>query len=73
MPDFIQIHPDDTVAVALHPIPKGTVFAGCTANQEIPQGHKMALKAMALGENVTKYGFSIGDCCSRCRRLGTYP
>ncbi len=60
MPDFIQIHPDDNVAVALHEIPKGTAFAGCRANHAIPQGHKMALKAIACGENVMKYGFAIG-------------
>ena len=60
MPDFIQIHPDDTVAVALHGISKGTVFAGCTANQDIPQGHKMAIQPIKAGENVIKYGFSIG-------------
>jgi len=60
MPDFIHIHPDDNVAVALRPIPAGTVFAGVTAAQDIPQGHKMALAPMAEGEQVMKYGFSIG-------------
>ena len=60
MPDFIHIHPDDNVAVALRPIPAGTVFVGVTAKAEIPQGHKMALKALAEGEQVVKYGFSIG-------------
>ncbi|MCI8423453.1 MAG: altronate dehydratase [Lawsonibacter sp.] len=60
MPDFIQIHPKDNVAVALHPIAKGTAFAGVTALADIPQGHKMALAPVAEGEHVTKYGFSIG-------------
>ncbi len=60
MPDFIQIHPSDNVAVALHPIPKGTTFAGVTANMDIPQGHKMALREVVEGENVVKYGFPIG-------------
>ena len=44
MPKFIQIHPGDTVAVALGKIEKGTVFQGGTALEDIPQGHKMALK-----------------------------
>ena len=60
MPDFIQIHPNDNVAVALKTLPAGTVFAGVTALQEIPQGHKMALSALESGDQVVKYGFSIG-------------
>ncbi len=60
MPDFIHIHPNDNVAVALHPISAGTVFAGVTAVMDIPQGHKMALKAIAANESVVKYGFAIG-------------
>ena len=60
MPDFIRIHPADNVAVALHGIPAGTVLEGTTAVQDIPQGHKMALKSIAAGEQVLKYGFSIG-------------
>lgn len=60
MPDFIQIHPADNVAVALRAIPAGTVFAGITATQDIPQGHKMALTALAENAPVMKYGFSIG-------------
>ena len=60
MPDFIHIHPNDNVAVALRTVPAGTVFEGITAAAEIPQGHKMALKPIAAGEHVMKYGFSIG-------------
>ena len=50
MPDFIHIHPSDNVAVALRAIPAGTVFDGVAALQDIPQGHKMALKALESGE-----------------------
>ena len=60
MPDFIHIHPTDNVAVALRAIPAGTVFQGVTATVDIPQGHKMALKPMKNGDQVIKYGFSIG-------------
>ena len=38
MPDFIRIHPDDTVTVALRTVPAGTAFEGVTALEEIPQG-----------------------------------
>ncbi|MBR6763075.1 MAG: altronate dehydratase [Clostridia bacterium] len=60
MPDFIHIHPADNVAVALKALPAGTVFNGVTALQDIPQGHKMALSALKPGDQVVKYGFSIG-------------
>ncbi len=60
MPDFIQIHPADNVAVALRAIPAGAVFAGVTAKEDIPQGHKMALTDLAANVSVMKYGFSIG-------------
>ena len=64
MPDFIRINPADNVAVALHAVTKGTVCTadGCnvTALTDIPQGHKIALTPIAEGENVIKYGFSIG-------------
>lgn len=60
MPDFIHIHPKDNVAVALRAIPAGTVFEGIAALTDIPQGHKMALASLSAGEQIVKYGFSIG-------------
>lgn len=60
MLDFIRIHPLDSVAVALHDVAQGTEFEGVRAACPIPQGHKMALCAVKSGENVIKYGFSIG-------------
>lgn len=60
MPDFIKIHQNDNVAVALRTIPAGTVFEGVSARAEIPQGHKMALLPIKEQEQIVKYGFSIG-------------
>ena len=60
MADFIRINPNDNVAVALHPISKGTAFAEVTAVEDIPQGHKMALCDLHEGDQIKKYGFSIG-------------
>ncbi|MGN0998029.1 MAG: UxaA family hydrolase [Faecousia sp.] len=60
MPDFIHIHPGDNVVVALRAIPAGTEVAGVKATSDIPQGHKMAIKPIFAGQNVSKYGFSIG-------------
>ena len=54
----IHIHPADNVAVALQPIAKGTAVAlpdlGLTvvAAGDIPQGHKLAVRPIAAGENV---------------------
>ena len=64
MSEFIHIHPKDNVAVALKPIPAGTVFEGVTAKTDIPQGHKMALKSLAPHDQVVKYGFPIGHATS---------
>lgn len=60
MPDFIKIHQNDNVAVALRTVPAGTVFEGVSARAEIPQGHKMALLPMKEQDQIVKYGFSIG-------------
>ncbi len=64
MTDFIHINPRDNVVVALRPVTKGEVFEGdgytVAAAMDIPQGHKMTLKALAEGDQVIKYGFPIG-------------
>jgi len=64
MQDIIKINQKDNVAVALRPIAKGeTLEAGeCSVavKEEIPQGHKVALKPIKAGEEVIKYGFRIG-------------
>ena len=60
MPVFIRINDIDNVAVALHPAPAGTAFGGAEALEEIPQGHKMALKDIPEGSMIVKYGLPIG-------------
>ena len=65
MQDFIRIHDEDNVAVALRPIALGEHLTVGTyqveTQEEIPQGHKFALKPITKGEAVMKYGFSIGN------------
>ncbi len=65
MQDFIRIHEKDNVAVALRPIKKGEELAvgghKVKTLEEIPQGHKFALRLVAAGEPVIKYGFCIGN------------
>lgn len=57
-------HKRDNVAVALRPIKKGEKLSiddfTVTANQDIPQGHKIALLDLPENTNVIKYGFPIG-------------
>ena len=64
MTKIIHIHPLDNVAVALHPVAAGEHFTldgmSVTASQDIPQGHKIALRPLAEGEAVIKYGTPIG-------------
>ena len=50
----IQINPADNVIVALSPLAKGTAVAvpgvgEVVAVEDIPQGHKMAVRAIAAG------------------------
>lgn len=57
---LIQIHPADNVAVALRALPKGHVESSVTLRQDTPASHKVALRPIAPGERVTKYGYPIG-------------
>jgi len=56
MKEFLQIHPADTVAVALQELPG------------IPAGHKFALRDIAQGEDVIKYGYPIGHATRPIRK-----
>lgn len=61
MSPLLKIDPRDDVAVALAPLAKGDPVAdGVTAAADIPAGHKVALRAIAAGEDVRKYGWPIG-------------
>lgn len=64
MQDFIKINSNDNVAVALKPIAKGTTVSvagtSVTMAEDIPQGHKFAVKPVSKGDAVIKYGFRIG-------------
>jgi altronate hydrolase len=61
---WLRLDPNDDVAVALATLAKGTLLAGegltVELIDEIPDGHKVALRDMAAGETVRKYGWPIG-------------
>ena len=61
---YLKINPADNVAVAITALPAGEKLTvdgkEITLNENIPAGHKFALKDFAEGENVIKYGYPIG-------------
>ena len=64
MAKVIRIHDKDNVAVVLSPVKAGEAAAAgnitVTALEDIPQGHKIALCDIKKGDQIIKYGFSIG-------------
>ncbi|CUU20415.1 Altronate dehydratase EC 4217 CDS [Bradyrhizobium sp.] len=57
----IRLHPDDGVLIARASLPPGTLVAdGVTTVERIPSGHKVAIKPIAVGEPVRRYGQIIG-------------
>ena len=65
MNELVRITPKDSVAVALTALPAGTVAhyegGSVTLLSDLPMGHKAALRDIAKGEAVIKYGFPIGQ------------
>ena len=65
MEKLVQITPKDTVAVALMPLAAGETAGygsgSVTLRQDIPMGHKIALRPIRKGEAVIKYGYPIGE------------
>jgi (2R)-sulfolactate sulfo-lyase subunit alpha len=67
---FLVHDTKDTVGVAVVDIAAGTELAGrdlstnkaiaAKSAQDIPLGHKLALKDFAVGDTVIKYGCEIG-------------
>lgn len=65
MKEFIKIHEEDNVVVALTDLEPGTILTvdekeTVTVRTKVPAGHKMAIRAIAQGEGVIKYGARIG-------------
>lgn len=61
---YIKIHSQDNVAVALVDLAEGAVIAidgqEITLRQAVARGHKFAIQAIAKDANVVKYGLPIG-------------
>ena len=61
---LILLHAEDNVAIARAMVPAGQAIevggGTVTARRAIPEGHKMAIRAIAAGEPVRRYGEVIG-------------
>ncbi len=62
----LRLHERDNILVALADIAAGTrVAEGVRAAERIPSGHKIALRPVARGEVVVKYGQIIGAATAK--------
>ena len=72
----IRLHPDDGVLIARSSLPPGMVVAeGVTTAERIPAGHKVAIKPIATGEPIRRYGQIIGFAtqADRARPARAHP
>ena len=60
-PPVIRLHPQDNVVIARATLLPGVAVAdGVAATERIPAGHKVAVRPIAQGEAVRRYGQIIG-------------
>lgn len=57
---LFQIDPRDSTATALRDMEAGETALGVTLAQPVSKGHKVAVKPIAAGDPVLKFGFPIG-------------
>jgi len=63
VPRSIRMHDNDNVAIVVNDggLPAGTVFPdGLVLKDQVPQGHKVALRPIAQGEAILRYKVAIG-------------
>ena len=60
IPALFRIDPKDSTATALRDMAAGEAALGVTLSEPIGKGHKVAVKPIAAGEPVLKFGFPIG-------------
>lgn len=69
---YLKINASDNVAVAIEPLKAGEQISvsGDTVivNEDIPAGHKIALKDFTEGEDIIKYGYPIGHATVAIKR-----
>jgi altronate hydrolase len=60
MTPFIRLHPQDDVLIARNQLVGGTTAESVVVKGLIPPGHKVATRAIAVGEPVRRYNQIIG-------------
>lgn len=65
MNQWVKLHPNDDVIVALKPYERNDIIQLSTEEQiilldAVPKGHKIAIRAIETDEDVLKFGYSIG-------------
>ena len=60
-PLLLQLSEADNVAVAVRPLQAGMQAGDLTVSEDVPMGHKIALRAIAGGEKIFKWGMPIGS------------
>ena len=64
MRNFIKLHTNDNVIIALKDLEEDLILQvdkiNVTLNEDIKQGHKIAIQDIQTGQDIIKYGFPIG-------------
>ena len=62
----LRLHPNDDVVIAVRPLSAGTRVEseGVVCATDIPAGHKVAVRSVAIGQPVHRYGQTIGFASS---------
>ena len=72
MRNFIKLHENDNVIIALANLEAGLVLevgeTNLTLNEDIIQGHKIATQDIEPGHDVIKYGFPIGHATTQIKK-----
>ena len=58
---IIRLHPTDNVVIALADLRAGATPEGLVLPGAVPRGHKIAVRAIAKGQAVLRYGQIIGQ------------
>ena len=65
MSNFILLHPDDNVLICRKQAPAGSEAKvnelSITLREHVQVGHKIARRALSIGDKVIKYGAPIGS------------
>jgi altronate hydrolase len=70
-PKTLKLHPSDDVVIAIAPLARGAVIGTAAepvvVERDVAAGHKIALRAVAVGEPVRRYGQVIGVASAAIR------